>query len=160
MATRKPIVDVGGSFQELPAGDVLDASVAEVDVVAKINSESTDLVPGEPVYAFSATGVKRARANADGTSRVVGFARAAHVAGNSGSIQTNGVLTLTTAEWDAITGDSGGLTFNTRYYLSTATAGRLQTTAPTGSGNWNKPVGIALSTTEMLINIEPGFKKA
>lgn len=160
MASRKPMVDINGTIQELPASDTLDAVVNEVDVVNKVNGEGTDLVPGEPVYVFSGTDVKRARANADGTRGVVGFSKAAITASASGTIQTNGVLTLTTGEWDAVAGTTGGLTAGTRYYLSAATAGRITSTAPSASGNWVKCVGIALSTTELLINIEDGFKKA
>lgn len=160
MASRKPIVDVGGELQELPAGDTLSASVSEVDVVGKTNDEATDLIPGEPVYAFDDNGVKRARANADTTSKCIGFAVAAHTAGASGFVQTNGVLSLSTAEWDAVAGTTGGLVYGTKYYLSSGTAGRIVSTAVTGSGNWVKPLGRALSTTELLINIESGWKKA
>lgn len=160
MANRKPLVDINGTLQELPASDTLDAAVSEVDVVSKVNDEGTDLLPGEPVYAFDANGVKRARANADGTRKVIGFAKAAHVAGASGSVQTNGVISLSTAEWDAVAGTTGGLTVDAQYFLSSAAAGRMTGTAPSTSGNWVKPLGVALSTTELLINIQDGWKKA
>ena len=46
-----------------------------------------------------------------------------------------------------------GLTAGTVYYLSTSTAGSYQGTVPTGNGNFIIRVGIALSTTDMLIGI-------
>jgi hypothetical protein len=60
-------------------------------------------------------------------------------------------LTATTGQWDAVTGGSGGLVANTVYYLDAATAGKLTATAPTTAGQYVVEVGMALSTTELLI---------
>ena len=54
--------------------------------------------------------------------------------GLSGVIATGGPLTASTAQWDAITGQVGGLTPNTRYYLDPTTAGKLTITAPITAG--------------------------
>jgi hypothetical protein len=69
-------------------------------------------------------------------------------------VVTAGELTLTTAEWDAIvTGESGGLTTGSYYYLSGATAGFLTTEPPVPDGQWVLKIGLALSPTTMLVQI-------
>lgn len=153
-ALRKPLVIVGGQIEQLQAGDTLDASVSEVDVVSLTNDEAGTVDPGTPVYIDANNGFKKARANAAGTKDVIGLAAASILTGVAGMIQTDGILTLTTGQWDTITGGSGGLTFNTRYYLDPATAGKLTTTAPTTVGQYVAPVGIAISTTSLEISIE------
>ena len=68
----------------------------------------------------------------------------------------NGVLVGTTAQWDAVvTGQTGGLTFNSLYFLDPTSPGKLTTTPPTtaGSGQCNVLVGRAMSTTELALNI-------
>ena len=64
-------------------------------------------------------------------------------------------LTLTTAEWDAASDTTGGLTAGLKYYLSDAAAGQLiETTPPGTTGDTMMMVGIALSTTTMLIKMD------
>lgn len=46
-----------------------------------------------------------------------------------------------------------GLTVGTTYYLSATTPGGITTTAPVASGTIKQEVGIALSTTELLIQL-------
>ncbi len=61
-------------------------------------------------------------------------------------------LTLTTAEWDAASDTTGGLTTGLKYYLSDATPGQLiETTAPASVSDTLLLVGIALSSTTMLV---------
>jgi hypothetical protein len=69
--------------------------------------------------------------------------------GVAGNIVTTGVLTATTGQWDAVTGQSGGLTTNSMYWLSGSTAGAIVTTAPT-TGHL-APVGLAISTTQLRL---------
>ncbi len=154
MAARKPLVINAGQVQQLQAGDTLDAAVTQVDVVSMTNAESVTIVIGAPVYVFSASNVKKAKADASGTSKVIGLVRDVSVAASaSGVIQTDGVLVATTVQWDAITGGSGGLTAGSRYYLDPATGGMLTLTAPTTVGQFVCPIGIALSTTDLEITI-------
>lgn len=61
-----------------------------------------------------------------------------------------GRLVLTTAQWDARTGDSGGLTAGDYYWLS-STAGGLTKTQP--ASGYGQCVGVAESTTVLLVNI-------
>ena len=155
MASRKPLVLNGGQIEQLQSGDTLNAAVTEVDVVARTNDEAGAIVIGAPVYVFDNDGVKKAQANASGTAKVLGLVTNSSVsAGASATIQTNGVLTATTTQWDAITGQSGGLTAGSYYFLDPSTSGKLTTTAPTSAGQLVVNVGLALSTTEMQINPE------
>ncbi len=78
-----------------------------------------------------------------------GFTRGL-VVGQTGLVQAGGILVCTEAEWDFVKGGSGGLAPGAFYYASQATPGNITATAPT-SGQTSVPVGLALSTTEMLI---------
>ena len=50
-----------------------------------------------------------------------------------------------------------GLTVGSRYYLSASTAGAVTTTPPSGDNEFSQFVGVALTTTEMLVNISPEY---
>lgn len=119
------------------------------------NSNAGSIVIGQVVYPPTNTHVDLARANALTTSKSIGLVAATAIAsGAIGMIQTTGILTATTAQWDAVTGGSGGLTVNAIYYLSAATAGRLTTTAPTTAGQWVGQMGLALSATKLKLDIQ------
>lgn len=66
-------------------------------------------------------------------------------------VQYAGELTLTTAEWDVVTGGLGGLTPDAPYYVSDAVGGQITDTPPVAPGSFVSRVGIALSATTMLI---------
>lgn len=154
MASRKPLVIINGQIQQLQAGDTLDASVSEVDVVAMQNGNAAPITIGQPVYVKAASSVDLAQASASGTVEVLGLVRETSIAAAAtGVIQTDGVLAATTAQWDAVTGGTGGLTAGTVYFLSAATAGKLTTSAPTSTGQYVVRIGKAISTTEMEITI-------
>lgn len=59
----------------------------------------------------------------------------------NGNVQSSGRLKLTTADWDTITGGSGGLTPGDLYYVDTA--GGLTATKPSASGSYAAVVGKA-----------------
>ena len=63
-------------------------------------------------------------------------------------------LTLTTGEWDAVAGTTGGLTIGAKYYMSDVTAGRLTETAPATATDTLMMCGIGLSTTVMLVKMD------
>ena len=154
MALRKPLVLNAGQLQQLQAGDTLDAPQASGDQVVLTNDESGAIVIGAPVYVDANDGVKKAQANASATTQVMGLVAATTIAAAaSGPVTMSGVLTATTAQWDVVAGTSGGLTRNTKYWLSAATAGNITATAPSAAGQYVVYVGLALSTTELLINI-------
>lgn len=154
MALRKPLVMVAGQIQQIQSGDTLDASAAEVDVVAMTNNNIAAIVIGTPVYCDAANGVDKAQADASGTVEVLGLVKDVSIAAAaSGDIQTDGILSATTVQWDAVAGTTGGLTAGAIYYLSPDTAGLLTETAPTTVGDYVVRVGKAISTIEMEISI-------
>ncbi len=154
MASRKPLVMVAGQIQQLQAGDTLNAAVSEVDIVSMTNDNAGSIVIGAPVYVDDDDGVDKARANAMSTADVLGLVKDATVATTAAAnIQTDGVLAATTTQWDAVTGQTGGLTASVRYYLDPSTAGKLTTTAPTTVGQVVICIGKALSATEMELAI-------
>ncbi len=159
MASRKPLVINNGQIQQIQSGDVLDAVISEVDLVSLTNNNAGSIVIGMPVYSADADDVDKAQANAVGTTEVIGLVQETSIATTaSGFIQTDGVLSATTTEWDAVAGTTGGLTPGAIYFLSSATAGELTETAPTTAGQFVLRVGKALSTTEMEISISQPIK--
>lgn len=156
MALRKPLVIVTGQIQQIQSGDVLDASlVGEVDVVSLENDTgAAAIVIGAPVYVKSAGKVDNAQADAVATVEVLGLVAVTTIAYQaSGNIQTDGVLAATTGQWDAVTGETGGLTAGAVYYLDAASAGKLTQTAPSTTSQFVIRVGKAVSTTDMEITI-------
>jgi hypothetical protein len=154
MALRKPLVMNAGQIQQIQVGDTLDAPQGGGDVISQTNDEVGAVVIGCPVYNDANDGVKKAQANAAATAACIGLmATTSTAAAGSGSVMTNGVLTATTTQWDAVAGTTGGLTKGTRYYLSAATAGIITSTAPTTVGQYVVELGIGISTTEMLLNV-------
>jgi hypothetical protein len=82
----------------------------------------------------------------------IGLAGTPGIVGGHVVVQSQGVLTLTEAQWDVVTGGSGGLARGAPYYLSSLVRGRLTTSQPL-SDNFLVRVGIALSATDFLILI-------
>jgi hypothetical protein len=124
------------------------------------NANVGAIVIGTPVYVSAAGSVDKAMADALATKDVVGLVVDTSIAASAtGDIQTGGLLEATTGEWDAVTGDSGGLTAGTQYFVDPDTAGRLTDTAPITVGDFVCAVGIALSTTEMIIAIHQTVKQ-
>lgn len=154
MAVRKPLVVVDGWTRQLPDGDTLDATTAEVDSYELVNAGSLERPIGTPVYISGSGEFDAARANARATVGVFGLIRSAAIAAaSSGTIQTDGVLTATTAQWDALTGQTGGLTPGAPYWLSAATAGHLTSTAPSATGNIVLIVGRGVTEETFEISI-------
>lgn len=158
MPARKPLVIIDGQVQRLPDGDTIDAPSSEVDVIGLTNGGGASAPIGSPVYISASGAFQLARANAGATEGAIALVRSGSVAASaSGFVQTDGTLTATTAEWDVITGQTGGLTAGAIYYLSAATAGRMTTTAPTATGSYVRPMGRAISSTEFEISIQPSI---
>ncbi len=154
MALRKPLVIVNGRIRQIAAGDTVDAQVIEVDVVNQQNNNAAAIVIGSPVYNDGAGTVDLAQADVAATVEVLGLVKDVTIAAAaSGTIQTDGILAATTAQWDVITGDVGGLTAGSVYYLDPDTSGKLTNTAPTAVGDFVVRIGKAISTTEMEITV-------
>jgi len=121
-----------------------------------INHSAGTVAAGSPVYISIAGQFDPAKANSYSTSGVVALANSNIATTASGGVTSNGILTLTTGQWDiVVTGGSGGLTAGSLYFLDPSTAGNLTTTAPTTPGQVNVLIGRAISSTIMLIGIQP-----
>jgi hypothetical protein len=156
MALRKPLVIAAGQIEQLQAGDTLDAPQSGGDIQQLTNDEVAAVVIGSAVYIDAVNGFKKAQANAAGTRLVRGLVATSPSIGSgvAGSVLLSGVLTATTGQWDAVTGDVGGLTFNQRYWLSASSSGGLTKTSPSTTGQYVVEVGTALSTTELAVAIQ------
>ena len=151
MAVVKPLVEKDGEIERLQPTDSLDVGADTYQ-----NIFTSTAIPGQPVYADSNTSVQLAQANASVTSKVVGIAKEGVTLGNPGPVVHDGLIELSTSLWDNVTGQSGGLTLGSTYYLSDVTAGMLlvQTNLATiGQGETVVPIGQAISDTEMLIKL-------
>lgn len=158
MSLRKPlVVGTDGLAQQLQAGDSIDAGTVTSQTRSVTNGEgSAAIVIGAPVYANAADTVKRAQANAKSTSKLAGLGfDASTAAAAAGNIIFGGILVATTGQWDAVAGTTGGLAFGTYYFLDPATAGKITATVPTTVGQCVTLVGLALSTTELELMLEP-----
>lgn len=158
MALRKPLVLNNGQIQQLQSADTLDAPQGGGDVQVMTNGNAGAVVIGTPVYTSANGTFDKARGNAAATKNVIGITSQVSIAnGASGPVTTNGVVTATTTQWDAAFGTTGGLTRDTIYYLSAATAGVGTSTAPSTVGEYVCELGVALSTTELLVRIRPAI---
>lgn len=159
MTIRAPLVlGADGLPQQLQTGDSISAPTSTPSIRAVANGEaSAALAFGMPVYASAADTVKRAQGNAKSTGAVIGLVYDASIAAAAnGNIAESGVLVGTATQWDAaVTGQTGGLTFNSVYFLDTANVGKLTTTVPSGNGTGvvNTKIGRALSSTELELDI-------
>ena len=155
MTIRPPLViGTDGLFQQLQSGDSIAAPTNTPSIRSVANGETTaSLTFGMPVYASAADTVKRAQA------AVVGLVYDATIASAAnGNIAETGVMVGTTAQWDAaVTAQTGGLTFNTLYFLDSANVGKITTTVPSGAGTGvvNTLIGRAISTTELELSLQP-----
>jgi hypothetical protein len=152
---RKPLVIVNGQFQQLQAGDTLDATVGAAQELSLTNGNAGTINIGMAVYISAADTVDLAKADAAATKDVIGLVKDTTIAAAaSGTVVLDGVLVATTGQWDAVTGDTGGLTPGSKYWLDPTTAGSITKTAPTTVGKYVVPLGKAISTTEFMIDIE------
>lgn len=120
-----------------------------------MSSTADDLYPaGTPVYVGSGGSLVPARANASATvDGVVGLLIHPAAASAEAPYRFAGELSLTTDQWDSITGESGGLTPGERYFVSSATAGKITKTAPSSGGTFVFQVGVAESANTMQIQL-------
>jgi len=136
-------------------GRVTGGTVNATDqiVTSMTNGNAGAVAIGRVVYCSGANKFNLANANSYSTAVAIGIVTNTTVASAAqGNIAVSGVVTATTTQWDAVTGQSGGLTTGARYYLSNTTAGALTTTAPTTGVL--APIGIAISTTKMVLSIQ------
>lgn len=143
MAVRKPIVLVARVLQQLQAADTLSGPFAEMEQQNWTNGDAGSHTIGQVVYISAADTVKKAQANAAATVQAIGLATATIANGAVGAYQTAGTLA-----------GLSGLTAGAVYYLDPSTAGATSVTAPSTVGQYVVRIGIAVSTTEMMIDIQ------
>jgi hypothetical protein len=158
MSLQRPLVVnlTTGEIERLSSSDYLD----ERDILHSTNNTGGALVIGTAVYQTTvADEIAKAKADSMTTAVVSGLILDVSVAdAGIGGVLTDGKITATTAQWDAVTGDTGGLTPGSKYFLSAATAGKLTKTAPSADGQVLAPLGVAKSTTEFEITIGTRIK--
>lgn len=154
MAAKKPLVITAGQIEQLQSGDYIVSN----DLFNRLNDSGAAIPKVTPVYAVAQGEVAPAKADDAATMKVFGLSVAAIPDTESGPVQTDGVISATTGEWDAVTGGTGGLVTNSVYFLSAATAGRLTATAPTADGHFVCRVGVALSETELELSFQQPIK--
>jgi hypothetical protein len=69
------------------------------------------------------------------------------------SAQYAGIFEMTTGEWDAVTGDTGGLSLGVLYYVSATSTGKISSTRTGVSNQCITLLGIAISVTELQLQI-------
>lgn len=155
MAVKKPLVLTNGEIEQLQSGDSIDVQPDSFQATF-----TTTAIAGAPVYVDGGTSVDLAQATTSGVSDAIGLAATAVTAAATGTVIFNGVVTLTTAEWDAVAGTTGGLTAGSKYYLSDAAAGRIveQGSIPTVAGRFVVELGEALDTTDLIVTIRRRIK--
>ncbi len=122
------------------------------------NANAGTIVICRAVYATTTTDrVDLAIANSATAAQVIGLVSATSITTlAAGNIAFAGVMSATTGQWDVVTGQTGGLTPGSMYFLSNTTAGSFTTTAPiTG---YVVAVGRALSTTKMALRFDPSIQ--
>lgn len=126
------------------------------NTIRLLNDEGSTLFRGQPVYSDAESGVRLAAADNSESAIVSGLVADASIAADDGgSIRVAGLINAEPAEWDAVCGTTGGLTFNTVYYLHPSIPGRLTAAPPSASGTQLVPVIRALSSTQASIVIRP-----
>lgn len=140
---------IGNPLRSGAGGETFRASFRGGSLVA---------VPGQPVFigAVSVPGgittVQLATAaNALFGSQVDGVVAAVNIDGTV-QVQASGPLTLTTAQWDAITGESGGLVLGTTYSLAPfPDFAKITRSAVAVPGVFVSQVGVGMSSTTLLV---------
>lgn len=123
------------------------------------NASGGTLVFGTPVYAKGdGSGCDKAWGNAYATALVIGLVTDASVPnGGTVTVQTYGLLTGTTTQWDAVLGETGivaGLEPGKEYFVSRSTAGKLTETSPAVLGDAIAVVGAAFTQTAFFIRAQ------
>ena len=155
MAVKKPLVlGTSGHPEVLQAADTILANTSLTDTETLTNGGGSPAVIGSVVYVSASDTFQLAQANAVAPSKAYGVVFDASIAAAaSGAVATDGIVTATTAQWDAVAGTTGGLAAGVDYFLSAATAGRLTSTAPSAAGQYNTYIGKAKNATDLSVNI-------
>lgn len=157
------IHDGGGESSIQPGGS---HGLAPVDPNQYNPIFETELKPGMVVAIMVAaraphTGivpnsVLTAEANGVGSTYAIGIVTQHAQSGQRGLVRYMGPLTLPAADWANAIDIGGALAQGVPYYVSAANPGKITATAPSGGGDYVKPVGYALSPDTLFVNCSPG----
>lgn len=141
--------------------DPLTAGYRYLAIVPGAALSSITVLPGMAVQSHIGVGGESLTDRTVGpgghAAQILGLALEANptpTAPSPTKVQFAGVVSLPTAEWDAIAGTSGGLARGSVYYVSQATPGNLTVTTPSG-GQTSTQVGIALNPTDLQLTLTP-----
>lgn len=146
--------NVNPNFQDWDriVAEVMALEVSQNATVSVVDSSLTaGTVPGQLVAYKAAGTVSLADQATAGPAHAVGIALTTSAKSTAVTYQYAGPVTLPTAEWDAAAGTSGGLTAGTLYYVGAT--GALTATKTGTSGHSIVEVGVAMTTTTLMLNI-------
>lgn len=121
-----------------------------------VNDEGGAVLAGHIVYMKTDGTIALADSDTAAAAALkvpVGILAAGVADGISVKVVFRGQLVLTLAEWDAVGLTSAGLVVGAKYYLA-GTLGELTATAPNVAGDTLFIVGVAISTTTLLVRLD------
>lgn len=119
-----------------------------------INGDVVTLQAGMPIAQPTTTLVRGVNNSGFALANIIGVVVVGGAVTMPVRALAQGVLTLSTAAWDAVTGGVGGLVPGARYYLGPV-LGTLTTTPPITPGEYVTVIGNAISAVTLLIDPEP-----
>jgi hypothetical protein len=127
----------GGIVSAIPGIPVFLSTVTDLDGVSMVQPTDVRAVDVGVV--------------GDSFAHVVGIVTSVHADGTV-QFKSQGLVTLTTAQWDACIGDpGGGLTPGRTYYPFPGAFGGITRDRPSGPGDFVTRIGVALSPTTLLL---------
>lgn len=154
LVTSSGAGDAGKIIQTNGAGKI-DETLLPSGIGPEVRTmpASEALAAGDMINVFNDSGTAKARkadaSVASGGKRAMGFVKAAVSSG-----------TTATVYYGNINDQLSGLTIGQVLFLSGGTAGTVTATAPITSGHITQEIGIALSATEALIEIQKPIVRA
>lgn len=124
------------------------------EVVTITNNGPDIFMPGTPVAKFGEMYI--AGSSIAPGHRVIGLATNVAAPGDSVRVQTSGLIILPATSWDDVTGNVGGLGHGHLYYVNSDR--KLSIVAPSGNPEYLVKIGIALNTTDFLIDLDFAVK--
>ena len=128
-------------------------------LLTKTNENVGSLVKGNVVYSSSLNNVNKAQANSINTSKVLGMVTNITAASNAtATIQNSSVFAFdNTTQVDAIANTTGGFTFDTYYYLDTATAGTFYALLGIRLKPTHKDISVLIEKLSILSTSQDNF---
>lgn len=150
MAIRRPLIvdKTDGSVKELPIGDSIQESSVGYNA---LNNTGGTLIKGTPIFKSATTNEVEVADATDNTLNCNGFVGVEILNTESGEIQ---VADTITADWTLIQESAGATLVPGDVYFLSTTAGKITNDVSAYvAGNIIQKLGIAVSTTDLLIDI-------